>query len=157
MLKSIINVVKSFLGNFYRHLAIFFRSHWGRPIFSKDQQNFDKSGQRKTRSIEVNKKSIIYFEKSANSGLLLSTFNQIFYTTNCKLQSRSPGLVVMGGDSRSKGCEFESGPPILDGYFFTYLFVMCVWKDEINEKEAGVSPVFLKKLLTSARFDLILL
>ena len=38
--------------------------------------------------------------------------------------------MVMGGDSRSKGCEFESQHRILDGHFLTYLFVvkfvMCV-------------------------------
>ena len=29
----------------------------------------------------------------------------------------SPGLVVMGGDSRSEGCGFESQCHILDGHF----------------------------------------
>ena len=33
----------------------------------------------------------------------------------------SPGLVVMGGDSRSKGCEFESWHSILDGHIFTFI------------------------------------
>ena len=33
----------------------------------------------------------------------------------------SPGLVVMGGDSLSKGCGFESRHRILDGHFFTYI------------------------------------
>ena len=33
----------------------------------------------------------------------------------------SPGLVVMGGDSCSKGCEFESLHRILDGHFHIYL------------------------------------
>ena len=28
-----------------------------------------------------------------------------------------PGLVVMGGDSRSEGCEFESEHGTLDGHF----------------------------------------
>ena len=40
------------------------------------------------------------------------------------------GLVVMGGDSCAKGLEFKSRHHILDGHFFTYLFVvkfvMCV-------------------------------
>ena len=44
------------------------------------------------------------------------------------------GLVVMGGDSRSKGCEFESQHRILDGHFFINVlvvkFVMCVEKDK---------------------------
>ena len=33
----------------------------------------------------------------------------------------SPGLVVMGGYSRSEGCGFESRHRILDGHFFTYI------------------------------------
>ena len=33
----------------------------------------------------------------------------------------SPGLVVMGGDSCSKGHWFESQRPILDGHFFTFI------------------------------------
>ena len=44
------------------------------------------------------------------------------------------GLVVMGRDSMSKGCEFESWHCILDGHFFTFLFVvkfeMCILKDK---------------------------
>ena len=36
----------------------------------------------------------------------------------------SPGLVVMGGDSRSEGCGFESQHHILDGYILL-LFVNC--------------------------------
>ena len=32
------------------------------------------------------------------------------------LLSGSPGLVVMGGDSRSEGCGFESRRRILDGH-----------------------------------------
>ena len=33
----------------------------------------------------------------------------------------SPGLVVMGRDSRSEGRGFESRHRILDGHFFTYI------------------------------------
>ena len=33
----------------------------------------------------------------------------------------SPGLVVMGGDSCSKGREFESLRHILDGHFFAFI------------------------------------
>ena len=38
----------------------------------------------------------------------------------------SPGLVVMGDDSCSKGCEFESRCHILDGHLdiFSHLFVV---------------------------------
>ena len=50
---------------------------------------------------------------------------------------RSPGLVVMGGDSCSKDCEFESRHHILEGHFFTYLFVvksvMCLLKKYESE------------------------
>ena len=35
----------------------------------------------------------------------------------------SPGLVVMGGDSCSKGCVIESKHCILDGHF-SHLFVV---------------------------------
>ena len=40
------------------------------------------------------------------------------------LKGGSPGLVVMGGGSCSKGHEFESRHRILDGHFFTYIFVV---------------------------------
>ena len=57
--------------------------------------------------------------------------------------------MVMGGDSRSKGREFESRHRILDGHdIFSHLFVlkivMLFEKTKINEKEAGDGP-FLKK------------
>ena len=70
---------------------------------------------------------------------------------------RSPGLVVMGGDSHSKSHGFESQHRILDGHFFTYIFVVkicnvCLKRPKINEKEAGVGPflktLFLNLLLT---------
>ena len=65
----------------------------------------------------------------------------------------SPGLVVMGGDSYSKGREFESRHCILSGHFLKYLFVvkfvMCVWEDEHkNGKEAEVG--LFKKCLAFA-------
>ena len=43
----------------------------------------------------------------------------------------SPGLVIMGGDSCSEGCGFESQHRILDGHFsrlFVVKIVMFVWK-----------------------------
>ena len=46
-----------------------------------------------------------------------------------KLMDGSPGLVVMGGDSCSKGHEFESKYRVLDGHFsnlFVGKIVMCV-------------------------------
>ena len=47
------------------------------------------------------------------------------------------------GDSCSKGREFESQHHILDGHFFTYIFVVKFEKTKIKEKEAGVGPLFL--------------
>ena len=38
----------------------------------------------------------------------------------------SPGLVVMGRDSRSKGCGFESRHRILDGHFSHIIVVKNV-------------------------------
>ena len=63
-------------------------------------------------------------------------------------EGRSPGLVAMGGDSCSKGCEFKSQHCRLVGHFsHTYLLknLYCVFERmKINEKEAEVGP-FLKK------------
>ena len=52
--------------------------------------------------------------------------------------------MVMGRDSRSKGCEFESQHRILDGHF-SHIFIVkncivCSKRTKINEKEAGVGP-----------------
>ena len=57
----------------------------------------------------------------------------------------SPGLVVMGGDSCSKGREFEPLHCILDGHFshlFVVKIVMLFKKTKIKEKETGVGPFF---------------
>ena len=58
--------------------------------------------------------------------------------------------MVMGGDSCSEGCGFESQRHILDGHdIFSHIFVvknvMFVWKDENKQKEAGDCP-FLEKV-----------
>ena len=58
--------------------------------------------------------------------------------------------MVMGGDSCSKGREFESQRRILDGHeFFTFICCenlnKCVLeKTTINEKEVGVGPILKK-------------
>ena len=57
--------------------------------------------------------------------------------------------MVMGGGSHSEGCGFESRHRILDGHF-SHIFVVkicnvCLKRLKINEKEAGVGPIFLKK------------
>ena len=87
--------------------------------------------------------------------ILYSSFISIHIThvrTNCETQTignpGSPGLVVMGGDSRSEGCGFESQCHILDGHdIFSHIFVVkicnvCLKRLKINEKEAGVGPFF---------------
>ena len=55
----------------------------------------------------------------------------------------SPGLVVMGDYSSSKGCGFKSWRHILEGHF-PHLFVVKMYflleKTKINKKEAGVGP-----------------
>ena len=55
----------------------------------------------------------------------------------------STGLVVMGGDSSSKGCGLKSRHCILDGYFshiFVVRVVIIVWgKDKNKQKDAGKS------------------
>ena len=90
----------------------------------------------------------------------------------CKMFIRlATGLVVMGGDSCSKGHEFESLRQILDGHYFT--LICCknciVWlkRPKITEKEAGVGPFFKKNdpmvdddqanFIHSSRFYLLLL
>ena len=57
----------------------------------------------------------------------------------------SPGLVVMGGDSSSRGRGFKSLRHILDGHeFFSNWFAIkmfvCLKRPKINKKEAGVGP-----------------
>ena len=66
------------------------------------------------------------------------------------------GLVVMGGDSCSKGCEFESWHCLLDAHFshlFVVKIVMCVWKDK--RKRIGGRGWPIKKTLQGpqSRFE----
>ena len=58
----------------------------------------------------------------------------------------SPGLVVMGGDSCSEGCGFESQCHILDGHF-SHLFVeklySCLFEKNENKRKRGRGwPIF---------------
>ena len=62
----------------------------------------------------------------------------------------SPGLVVMGGDSCSKGCGYESRRLILDGHdIFTLICcqncIVCLKRLKINEKRGWSWPIFYKK------------
>ena len=57
----------------------------------------------------------------------------------------SPGLVVMGGDSRSEGCKFKSQCHILDGHF-SHSFVVnciavCLKKTENKRKRGRGGPI----------------
>ena len=64
---------------------------------------------------------------------------------------RSPGLVVMGGDSCSIGCEFESWHCILDGNFFTFICCNCnVCLKRRKEMKRGRGwPIFEKNIFFS--------
>ena len=58
--------------------------------------------------------------------------------------------MVIGGDSRSKGCGFESRPGYwMDMTFFKLICckhcIVCLKRPKINEKEAVVGPFFFKK------------
>ena len=67
----------------------------------------------------------------------------IFFSV--KTEGGSPGLVIMGGDSCSKGREFESQHCILDGHIshlFVITIVMFVWKDKNKQKKAEDGPFF---------------
>ena len=74
--------------------------------------------------------------------------------TNYLRRGGSPGLMVMGGDSRSKCCGFESRHHILDGHFFTYICCkncnVCLKRLKINEKEAGVGPFKKRKVVQTS-------
>ena len=69
-----------------------------------------------------------------------------FYSQPAENGWGSPGLVVMGGDSCSRGRGFESRYRILDGHYFTFICSKnCVFgKTKINAKRGRVGP-FLKK------------
>ena len=59
----------------------------------------------------------------------------------------SPGLVVMGGDSSSKGHGFESQCCLLDERLFTYICCkhcndVCLKRPKINDKRGRGWPIF---------------
>ena len=61
------------------------------------------------------------------------------------------GLVVTGDISWSRGRGFESQYRKLDGQFFTLICckncIACLKRLKINEKEAGILSIFLKKTM----------
>ena len=68
------------------------------------------------------------------------------------MERRSPGLVVMGGDSCSRSCGFESQHQILVRHFFTLICcqncIACLKRLQISEIDAGDGP-FIKEILQS--------
>ena len=63
----------------------------------------------------------------------------------------SPGLVVMGGDSCFKGCEYKSQHLILDGYFFHIpicckFFNVCWKRQKQMKKMLGLAHFLIAKL-----------
>ena len=55
---------------------------------------------------------------------LIST---VYFMEKSQIKKKSPGLVVMGADSCSKGCGFKSQHRIFDGHF-SHLFVVIIVK-----------------------------
>ena len=56
----------------------------------------------------------------------MELFSSTRLTTGSAKQPNNCGLVVIGGDSCSEGREFKSRHRILDGHFFTYIFVVKI-------------------------------
>ena len=59
---------------------------------------------------------------------------------------RAPGLMVMGGDSCSEGCGFESQHHVLDGHFFTNICCKncnddCLKRPKINDERGRGWPI----------------
>ena len=81
-------------------------------------------------------------------------------TEQFQLLGGSPGLVVMGRDSRPEGRGFESWHRILDGHF-SHIFVVklyCLFEKTENKQKRGRGwSIFFKKnkqfQLTGSRFD----
>ena len=117
-----------------------FRSMW--QIRLLDQRGSEPSSSR------YRQKASQYLGKPNRKGWYIS-----LWTTG-----RSPGLVVMGEDSCSTCCEFESHHCILDGHFShlsdVKIVLFVLKRPKINKKEARVGPFFYKK--TSMEYCIIL-
>ena len=62
-------------------------------------------------------------------------------------KQKGPVLVVMEGDSCSKGSEFESQHHIMDGHFFPYLFavkIVTLFENDKNKRKSSRVGPFLK-------------
>ena len=105
-------------------------------VISKILQTFSLSDSTiyKIKKIEVRKSGIIFLWH---------------FQSDIVLKRISPDLVVMGGDSCSWGCEFESQYHILDGSF-SHLFVenkflLMFKRPKINKKRTGMAHFYLIK------------
>ena len=72
----------------------------------------------------------------------------------CLAEGGNPGLVVMGGESRSKGHRFESRCWMLDAHdIFTLICrkncIVCLEKTANNLKRGRGWSIFFKKMLSS--------
>ena len=60
----------------------------------------------------------------------------------------SPGLVVMGGDSRTRDCGFKSNLIMDNGWTFFTLYYrkcnVCLKRAKISDKRAEDGPFFIK-------------
>ena len=112
---------------------------WGWPklrTFDNDYETFKNSY-----------KMLEYHCKSIHSLWRTFKLGTIFTANNCENWG-SPGLVVMEGDSRSKGCGFKSRHCILDGHFFTYICCknchVRLKRPKLTKKRPGLA-LFKKK------------
>ena len=90
-----------------------------------------------------------YRRQQAHFDLTISASKNVF------LMGGSPGLVVMGGDSCSKDCGFESQHRILYGHFsqlFAVNIVVFVRKDENKRKTGRGWPIFAKNVFLIENF-----
>ena len=79
---------------------------------------------------------------------------QEFISKLCRCVDVSPGLVVTGGDSCSKGHGFESQYHILDGHFsklFVVKIVTFVWKDEKETRDGAFLVVLMRSIGTKRK------
>ena len=115
--------MKSFLGNFYRHLAIFFWSHWG----SSKNLVLVHVPQQLNGGVKVNVVPDISRDERVE---------QVLKTTRKQLKTvgGSPGVVVMGGDSCSKCRGFKSWH--------------CKYKNKRKKAEDGPFKTTRKQLKT---------
>ena len=74
---------------------------------------------------KTNKKVLFQLIKEAKGNNATSTDDDDGEAVTINSMGGSPGLVVMGGDSCSKGCGFKSWHCILDGHY-SHIFVVKI-------------------------------